>query len=214
MRNICILISCFSICAQQVPAATVNLIKNGEFESPDIVNFAVVNSLPNWTSTIGAFEVWDSGVLTSPTIGSDGESTGQHLELDSGNTPVTFSQSFVVPSQTTGMAVFTFDAWLRSPGTSQYRVDGSISGTIVDLTPITSITSAWTENSSVFAVQNGEAITVSFVQGTSTGISGAHIDQVEFNMTAIPEPSSILLLGCVSTFGVLIRGRRVTPFDN
>jgi hypothetical protein len=191
-----ILLCLFSVLAMPVTASAdiVNLVQNGEFETPDVSGFAGVSVVPGWTSSGGLFELWDQGFLGSPAIGSDGQPTGQHMEMDVDVSPPTFSQSFVIPGLVDNTATFSFDAWLRSAGTSEYSVTGSISGTLIDVTPIASNQSNWTLNSQVLNVVAGETITVFFIQGTVSGESGSHVDNVEFTVNAIPEPSATLLL--------------------
>lgn len=173
------------IAAATAPAAAAltDLVVNGEFENPQITGFAFPTVVPGWTSSKGSFEFWEGGFLDSPDAGSDGELTGQHMEMDANFMP-TYSQSFVVPALNSNEATFSFDAWLRTPGLSQYRVDGSVSGVLVDTTSILSNHIAWTSNAHVLSVNAGETITISFLQQESDGDSGSHIDQVEFIVDA------------------------------
>ena len=174
-------------------AAPINLVENSEFETPDVQGFGIVPTVPGWNTTQSMFELWDEGFLSSPIIGSDGLPTGQHMELDSGTLP-TITQSFIIPDLSNTLATFSFDAWLRSVGISEYSVSGSASGVLVPLTSIQMDAVSWTNNIDTFQVLEGETITVSFVQGTTGGDTGAHIDQVIFSVNAIPEPSPIGLM--------------------
>ncbi len=143
-------------------AALTDLVVNGEFESPSVSGFQFPGEVPGWSSSKGSFEIWDGGILGSPALGSDGAPTGQHLEMDANFMP-TYSQSFVVPALNSNEATFSFDAWLRTPGLSEYRVEGSVSGVLVDTTSILSNQDEWTANVHTLSVNAGETITISFL---------------------------------------------------
>ena len=159
-------------------ATPCNLVINGEFESPTVSSFAIISQgIDGWSSTLQRFEIWEAGFLSSPMLGSDGLGTGQHLEMDVDSNP-TFSQEIIIPAGASPQAEFSFDAWLRSSGTSSYSVSGTLSGTLVDISPINMSGSTWTRNAHSLTIIPGETVTLSFVQGSNTGGSGAHIDQV------------------------------------
>ncbi len=171
-------IAALVFCGATVAAGQVNLVANGEFEDPVVIDYSIMPTLPHWESSEDAFEIWEEAFLGSPALGSDGQATGQHMEMDVNDFPV-LSQTVTVPLLENPQATFRFDAWLRSAGNSQCRVTGSESGVLLALTPIQCNGFSWTENLFSFEVQSGEQLSIDFVQGTNSGASGAHVDQVE-----------------------------------
>jgi len=196
-------------------AATVNgqeldLIVNGEFENPDVVGvdpalpvgIEIRTDVTGWQSSSGEFEIWDQGVLFSPTAGTDGLGTGQHLELNavaSGQEAILF-QEFVIPDNFGTSATFGFDSWFRFPSTDFYRVSGTLSGELVSQTAITESPDFWLRTEETFSVIAGELIRIEFTSGFGGNVEGAHLDQISFTASAVPEPTSLPLLAA----GILI----------
>ncbi len=186
-------------------AVLVNLITNGEFESPTgTPNWFDIHpngSVPGWTGSGGSMEIWTQGIAAGqPTLGSDGMGTGQQVEVNVFFAPESISQSVVVPMLLTPDVVLSFDAWLRDIGgsavTGSYSVVGSTSGALISSTPIVMNTMTWTLNTSaLFMPIPGETLTVSF---TSTGDAGnsTHIDQVALVANAVPESASMVDVRC------------------
>ena len=210
-------------------AAPVNLVVNGEFENPvitdnggDFQRFDDPLSVPSWSDDdpdVG-IELWREGYLGAPPLGSDGNPTGQHMELIARNTGTIISQSFLVPFLATAQAIFEFDAWQRGVNNSGvYSIVGSMSGTLVDQAAIIASTSAWILNQQILTISPGEMITISFA-GLGASDRSPHIDQVEFIIDAvgsvgpqpIPEPSGLALLAAgFVALAALRHKRRLAP---
>ncbi len=183
-----------------------NLVVNGEFEESDVTLIGFPTSILGWQTTGIEFELWDQNYLGSPTLGFDGLGTGQHIELNAdtpGHVPVT-TQQFVIPQLSNNIATFSFDSWFRSSGEDFYSVSGSMSGVLVQDTQIFETYDSWFRTTKVFAIVPGETITISFTSGMNGMVAGAHIDQVSFVISAIPEPGTFgaAALGLICVLGL------------
>ena len=108
----------FAIVSSGAAQATpVNLIVNGEFDSPvSVGSFTIfpTNGVPGWSTTGTGIELWQQSFLGSPTTGSDGLATGQSLELNANSGNDSIFQLFTVPLNiNSSSAVLSFDAWPR-----------------------------------------------------------------------------------------------------
>ncbi len=194
-RALHILLLTLFLLAPAAEATIVDLVVNGEFETPVVANgrwdhFA---NVPGWSSGESEIELWAQGFYGSPTQGSDGNPTGQHLELN-WRSLNSVSQTFVVPALLNTLAYFSFDAWQRSTSIGSYSVVGSLSGTLAS-SAINMNSSAWTANTSSFNVMPGETITLTFTALTGNSARSPHIDGVSFSVDAVPEPASYALVG-------------------
>ena len=194
-----------------MPAATlhatpIELVVNGEFETPNTggAHTMLGNSdVTGWSGTDG-LEIWNQGAYTSPTVGSDGLATGQHLEI---------AKYFVsdVAMQVTGAISedgfldFSFDAWGRNASGVKYSLTGSESGLLASGDHYFSGPANDWEAISLtgLSVLADDTFTLWF-QSIGGGSSGAHIDQVSLLYSPVPEPSTIMLfgLGLVGLAGV------------
>ena len=198
-------------------ADPVELVGNGEFETPTVTDTAqweLFDTVDPWTTTDERFELWLEGAVpadTSPTTGSDGNPTGQHLQMlgDDDNTSSTITQSFVVPSLADGTWAFSFDAWKRGTGIGTYSVSGSSSGSLVSATAIAMSTSVWTSNTPtpLSAIVPNETITLTFT-ASGDDANCPHIDQVSFKAGIVPEPFSMAFLGSAFVGVVACRLRK------
>ena len=203
-----------------MPESMVNLVVNGEFEDPDLTQtFGGLIDLPNeatvpgWsnanpnnttttyqgvTLTLGeTLEIWSQGFNIGPTAGSDALATGHHAEVQVFDTVPeadVLTQSFVIPAGSSP-ATFSFDHWDRvfdanQDGVLAVRVEGSLSGLLVDTTLDQSST-IWTAQSfSDLAVVAGETVTLSFSGALTPGGSGTsfpHVDQVRFEVSMLDD---------------------------
>jgi hypothetical protein len=173
-------------------SASINLIQNGEFEDPSGTGVHVYGSIPAWTSN-QVIELWSQGIIGSPSFGSDGVATGQHLEITRFGTSQYISQSFIVPD---GVAIgdFSFDAWPRRASGVFYDIVGSVSGDILNgYLSLSGLGGVWTNYTGTgLSIVEGEEISVSF-RSNGGGSEGAHIDGVTFNV--VPLPPAMLLFG-------------------
>ncbi|WP_346323646.1 PEP-CTERM sorting domain-containing protein [Emcibacter sp. SYSU 3D8] len=192
-------------------ATPVNLISNGEFETPGSVTDYTIfptNGVPGWGTTGSGIELWQQGFLGSPTTGSDGLSTGQSLELNANNGSDSVFQLFTVPLNiTSSSAVLSFDAWPRQAALGAVSLVGTISGTILAPSSMAMNNALWTPNVFNVTVAAGETIRLVFqALGGNSAIS-PHVDQVAFTVD-VPEPGALGLL-CAGLMGLaLVRRRR------
>ena len=200
-------------------AATINLIENGEFEDPYIPipgAFGVSNEdISGWDGSSGSAEIWTQGFSGAPTLGSDGNPTGQHAEaeLALGDT---IMQSLMTPSP---MVSLFFDAWPRSSdGINLQGINvqliGSLSNTVLNFNLDLADHNAWTAyDSGILNVIPGETLTVRFASyGGSVLGGGAHVDRVRLlaQVPEVPETGGTFfpLLGVLGLLAVWRRHSR------
>ena len=209
--------------ASALTAAPINLVVNGEFEVPlitdnggDFQRFDDPLFVPGWTDDdpdVG-IELWRQSFLASPALGTDGDPTGQHMELIARNPGTIISQTFLVPVFVGTDAIFQFDAWQRGAtgsgsGTNSgvYSIVGSVLGTLVNQAVIIMSETAWVLNQQLLTIVPGETITISFT-GFGASDRSPHVDQVEFIVDGVvPEPGAVALLGG-GLLGLLLLRRR------
>ncbi len=166
----------------QISAADLTeVIANGEFDEEVVTgSFSKFpnGQVPNWTNSSGQVELWANSLSGSPPLGTDGNSTGQHLELSTNGSGEVTTQDVLIPNNTSGTAFFSFDGWARS-GTQQINIElTGNSGQIFSASFIVD-TFTWTHfDSGPIPVSAGENVEVRFTYAGADG--GPHIDQVSF----------------------------------
>ena len=116
-----------------------------------------------------------------------------------------------------GNYTFSFD-WFRrradesgSGGSGEeinYSVTGSGGLSITGDTTGYQIPSMWHMESQTVTLATAGNVTLSFADADTGGDWGIGVDNIAFSLTAIPEPGSLLGLGCLMGAGVLLRNRR------
>lgn len=193
MRPIGLAITILILAAGQTRAG--NLIINGDFSVPDAGgNYTIVNagdtSLTGWTVVSGSVET-DS---TLPVFGAPTASGNpQNLDLD-GNNPGTMSQSFSTSvGQTYSLDFFYSNNIYGSGGAATVSVTGSSLSESISHSGATYGSLNWSSFAETFVATSTTA-TLTFastdVPSSSTGIL---LDNV--SVSAVPEPSSVILLG-------------------
>jgi len=204
------------VAAQIGLASPIELVVNGEMEDPvaplGATKFAD-SSVPGWSNSSGRVELWQPGNLSSPIIGTDGDPTGQHLELTTDSDAELVSQSFVIPSVSNGFADFSFDGWHRDGTHVNFSIEGTSSGFILvdvlDVTVDPGVLDRWTHYSATgLAVTPGETVTLFFwsTGAPPNGDGGTHIDQVSF--VTIPAPPGVLALAAGAGLLASLKRRR------
>jgi len=198
-------------------AAPIDLVVNGEMEDPIAQSgfFKFPNSnVPGWSNTSSFVELWQEGNAGSPVLGTDGNPTGQHLELTTNSGGETVTQSFVIPNSSDGLADFSFDGWHRDGTHVNFSIDGTFSGTILadllDVTVDAGTPDHWTNfTANGLTVTPGETVTLSFwsTGAPGNGDGGTHIDQVSF--VTIPAPPGAVALALGAGLIGLPRRRRI-----
>ncbi|MEN3952600.1 PEP-CTERM sorting domain-containing protein [Iodidimonas sp. SYSU 1G8] len=177
-------------------AMSVNLISNGEFEYPAGItsyNILPTNGVPGWGTTDSGIEIWGQGFSGSPSYGSDGNPTGQSLELNANMGGASVFQTFTVPLDiTSGAAVLSFDAWPRENALGTVSLQGTVSGQILAPSAIAMNGSLWTPNVFNVTVAAGEMVTLLFQAFGGTSAVSPHVDQVSFAVS-VPEPGMLAL---------------------
>jgi hypothetical protein len=183
-------------------AAPIELVINGEFESPHFDGSWTTYSnaeVPGWSSTANILEFWVQGAFSSPVNGSDGLPTGQHYELTY-YSPAEVTTQIMTVTGPNGTVDFSFDYWHRSGSGVQYTLTGSSSGTLVsgsyNYAPGSGDLNWAPISYTNLPVKAGETLTLSF-NGIGGDTMGDHIDQVSvlYNAAAVPEPSTAMLMG-------------------
>ncbi len=178
-------------------AALTNLVSNGEFESPVLAsNYQIFSDIGSqWTASAGnGFELWQQNFNGSPSNGSDGNPSGQSLELRGNSNTGTVTLTVTVPNnvQVGSQATLNFDAWNRgatqNTGRYQILINAVNQGTFTANT----VANVWTANTRSFNVAAGDNVAVVFsdVSGGSTAV-GLHMDEVEVLVNLVPEPAAI-----------------------
>ena len=179
-------------------AAPIELVVNGEFEDPvlDGVLGFPESPIPGWSCSSGNCEIFAQGYSGSPEYGSDGLATGQHHEVTNDGSVQYTTQDGILIEQN-GYIDFSFDTWRRDADSISYLLEGSISGTLVSGTHNYTSDSWEAVSFDDLYVSAGEFLTLTFSDalGATCLSCGAHIDQVSILYTAVPEPSSLALLG-------------------
>lgn len=182
--------------ASQALATPIELVTNGEFESPSVGNlgFLANASVPGWSSSASGIEIFGQGFAGSPVFGSDGLATGQHHEITT-HVVTEYTTQMIGALASDGFVDFSFDAWKRAASGVFYSLTGSISGNII-AESLYSFTGAGWEGISYSGLQvkAGDELTLTF-RSNGGGSAGAHIDQVSMLYSEVPEPTTMLLFG-------------------
>jgi len=204
--------------------ASASLVTNGGFEAPEIApggsrayRKLSESLVPGWSTTDSAIELWANGFGSVRSYEGD-----QHLELHANIRGTVFQEILgVVAGQ---RLTLSFAHRARTQGASEDRmrvqvidagVDGAF-GTTDDGTLFTSDYTApfgaWSVNSGTTDAASGAPLRLAF-----TGISSANdrasygnfVDDVRLDVTPIPLPAGVVLLGTgIVAFGVARRMRR------
>ncbi len=191
------------VSAQSCTTMAGNLVANCSFENPgpsSFPNVDMLDALPGWSVGGGAFERWSNGF--SGFTSKDGVA---HLELDSnwGNTSI-----WQVITTVVGQAyTVNFSAAHRPDGQFsqiQFLVGPQSDGNIVFTTPQMTAGYQWMDYEASFVATGTSTEIVFRSKGTSNSY-GDHIDNI--SVTAVPEPTSLVLVG-LGLLGVAVRARR------
>ncbi len=154
-----------AVLAMGMPSASagiIDLVVNGEFESPDIAPASFSQppdtDVPGWSNGNpvangdgGNMEIWQEGLAgVVSSTGSDGLPGGQQIEIQAVSDSLPgediIMQSFVIPSLAAAGGTLSFDHWDRiffnrnlgadegTDGVLRVQVDGSVSLSLLDMT--------------------------------------------------------------------------------
>lgn len=203
-----------SMCSAAAFAAPLQLITNGGFETGNLTGWTTsgLGTSGNCPSANRDWNVSNSGSATGClSVANPAGSTYAAYVMNDGIGPVTYklSQSFTVAAGTIG-GTFDFD-WSRLNQSDSNRM---FTVNLFNLTDATSITlfssntfsgsAAWThvggDISAFLAAGAGDNLSISFenfIPQVWTGAAGLGLDNVSIlaNVSAVPEPASLALLG-------------------
>ncbi len=182
------------------PRSAAQVILNGDFESPIIPpgSFNQFDVIPGWTPTFGFVEI-QSNFFLGP--GSGTPSGNQYCELNAAGQSTIRTSAFSTSPGQEYIVSYLFAARPSGPTTQTIGVaftgtpevtDFRVNGGVVDFTP-TSFT---------FTATGG--LSTLTLRAISAGDMGNLIDSV--SVTAVPEPTS-LLLGACGIFGGALASR-------
>lgn len=194
-------------------SAWANLLVNGGFESPIVVSSFQYQNISSgfeppgfgWHITTGNVDA----VIQGTSFASSAFDGQQFLDLD-GTVPGGIAQSFVtIPGSA---YVFTF-AYANNPnGTTGATIPAHGTARILDtvssndlIAPLllthgstTVAAPDWLTSGAIAFVAIGNSTTVDFVSNNASGAGGIFLDAVAVNaanVSAVPEPASLLLFG-------------------
>ncbi len=201
------LITLASITALAASADAQNLLTNGSFEADSlsssrtfVVHTAGAGTLSGWTVTTGNVDV-NTGYHP---LATDGNNV---LDL-SGTAVGGISQTIATTAGNTYSLTFDYGSNVEYPiDTALLNVTGASSLISETLAPTTSPFRSYSNS----FVANSATTTIDFssLSTNNTGFGGVFLDNVSVSLTseAVPEPSSIALLG-LGTLGLLARRKR------
>jgi len=235
-RALPLLVGAFALVA--VSPARADLVTNGTFETPVTGNFLDITagSQPpgfGWVVTLGSVDV----VVKGPLFASTAFEGNQFLDLD-GYAPGGIAQSFAT---TPGSEYFLSFAYANNPqgngvppptcpfGGACATIPANATVSVFDpatntqlITPLlvthgdsTVANPDWRTSGAIAFIATGTTTTLSFVSDDpASSDGGIFLDAVSVNRaaSAVPEPSSLVLLGTVAILGLLRKGfSRRTP---
>jgi hypothetical protein len=196
-------------------AVLTNILVGGDFESPVVTSPGVADgqfftdpvfdTSGQWNSNGGNnYELWSQGFLSSPTLGSDGLATGQHLELRGqvSNGQIVINVDVPMDVHPISTAYVRFDSWFRTAGTNaRIRIRKRLNNTdpwtnVFNNVQFSGNNATWTANSYDFNVAAGERVQIRIRNGPRNGNvqQGLHLDDVQVLVNIVPEPG---LLGAI-----------------
>lgn len=178
---------------------SANLVANSSFEAP--ITYDGAPFVGSWEGFNGGAGSSSANSLLNPRTGS------QSLQLGITNTINTFAGAFQdIPALTPGTE-YTFSGWHMTPSTPfdvgvEYRIEWRNSGTATEVARTPNQTTAPTASYSLFSLTAAAPVgadtarivyAIQSFGGGATHNGLAFIDDISF--VAIPEPSSMALLG-------------------
>ncbi|MFK8041495.1 PEP-CTERM sorting domain-containing protein [Congregibacter sp.] len=180
--------------ATSAHAGLINLVQNGEF-SDTAINPAKWNptEVAHWDSSEGEIEIWNESFQWGTDLGSDGLATGQHAEITWKTDKSEIWTTFVIPEwfAAGSTAHFSFDYQNRK--SSGILASVNVNGKAATPFSVSSDGSWQRMSTGIDGLVSGDNVQLLF-RSQGGGSSGAHIDQVEFNV-AVPVPGTVALLG-------------------
>lgn len=190
----------FGLATSLAQAGIINLVQNGEFEvTPNNPRtWTPFDDVAHWNTGEEKLEIWAESFQWDGDKGSDGLATGQHAEITWNHDKNSIWTSFFIPENflVGSTAVFSFDYRnRRSAGIeSQVVLNYQQASSTELLSYAGSSSEQWSGASfSIEGLSAGDNVALLF-QSQGGRSSGAHIDQVEFNV-AVPIPNTVALLG-------------------
>ena len=179
--------------ALMVPfSANANLITNGSFEDPDIPTgtWQVLNSIPGWATSFGpGIEIQDH-VAGSPYAGN------QHVELDS-HANSGMIQTAITTFQ--GQQYTLSFAYSPRPGVAATSngIELYFDNVLIDSFTASGIglgDTAWSIRSYTLTATRTSSLLEFRAVGSNDSLGG-YLDDVKFDVSAVPEPCTLLLFG-------------------
>jgi hypothetical protein len=194
-RNILAGIAAYGLSVSFAQASLMNLVQNGEFEvtGSQPATWAPIADVAHWYSTEGKVEIWAESFQWGGDLGSDGLATGQHAEITWKTDKASIGTSFVIPEVFAygSTALFSFDFQNRASSgvLGSVMVNGNEAASFNGSSP-----GSWAAiNLDIAGLSTGDNVELLF-RSQGGGSSGAHIDQVAFNIE-VPLPGTLALFG-------------------
>jgi len=207
---------------------SANLVTNGSFENPDVVDGSATGAPSTGPNGFNAFGIGNTGVTgwtisgnqlfildgfdnfnnwNNPSVASDGDQFAQLGWHTAGSPTVSQTIATTAGQQYT----LTFDYGGAGAGTQNvtlgYLVDGVNNSVNYNLDNLFVMQNTWASETYTFTASSNST-TLSFVgESSQGGFWGTGIDNVVVLAVAVPEPSTITLF-CGSLFALLSRRRR------
>jgi hypothetical protein len=206
-RNILAGIAAYGLSVSFAQATLMNLVQNGEFEvtGSQPSTWAPIADVADWYSTEGMIEIWAESFQWGRDLGSDGLATGQHAEITWNTDKASIGTSFVIPEAFAygSTALFSFDYQNRASSgvLGSVMINGSEAASFSGSSP-----GSWAAmNLEIAGLSAGDNVELLF-RSQGGGSSGAHIDQVAFNVE-VPLPGTLALLS-LGLMGLSTRRKR------
>ncbi|MBX2825397.1 MAG: hypothetical protein KTR33_11755 [Gammaproteobacteria bacterium] len=204
-------------------AVITNLAVNSEFEA---TGTGFPTSLgTGWSTNESNFQLIAQGGRDAPSIGQDGNPTGNTLELRAFSSAAVVTLTVTIPANVAlQAATLHFESWSRDNGGVDYsstgryriRVSGSNTSDTGQVT-INNQDANWIENTPTFNVQTGDTVVVDWTDvGPANAVRGLRLDDVQLlvdivAVMAVPEPrmAGVVILGVLMLW---LSWRRRSPF--